>query len=264
MSQVIEHDTIAAELFAARRDRTPVAPLVERFPGFTAVDGYRVQEAFLERLLAEGRDGEDEVRGWKLGLTSRAMQTLLGVDSPDYSRVPTSFVVPAGGTVAVGDFCAPRIEAEIAVVLGSPLSGPTCSVDEVRAAVTGYVAALEIVDSRIRDWKITLPDTVADLASMGAVVLADRVVPPEEWDVRLVGMALSMDGEALSSGAGAAALGNPLAAIAWLVETVHPFGVTLEPGQFVMTGALHAAVPLTPGTYTAEFDRLGSVTLHAT
>jgi 2-keto-4-pentenoate hydratase len=256
----LDHVAIAADLFTARRDRAPIAPLVERFPGFTAVDGYRVQEAFLDRLLADGA----EVRGWKLGLTSKAMQTLLGVDSPDYSRVPSTFVVPPGRTVAVDEFCAPRIEAEIAVVLGAPLSGPTCSVDQVRDAVTGYVAALEIVDSRIRDWRITLPDTVADLASMGAVVLGDRVVPPGEWDARLVGMALSRDGEPQSSGSGAAALGDPLAAVAWLVETLHPFGVGLEAGQFVMTGALHAAVPLTTGRYTAEFDRVGKVSVTVT
>lgn len=255
----IDHGAVAAELFTARRDRAPVPPLVERFPGFTAVDGYRVQEAFLDRLLADGA----EVRGWKLGLTSQAMQTLLGVDSPDYSRVPSTFGVAAGGTVAAADFCAPRIEAEIAVVLGVPLSGPTCSVEQVREAVTGYVAALEIVDSRIENWRITLADTVADLASMGAVVLGDRVVAPGDWDVRLVGMALSRDGRPVSSGAGAAALGDPLAAVAWLVETLHPFGVGLEAGQFVMTGALHAAVPLAPGRYLAEFDRLGTVSVTA-
>jgi 2-keto-4-pentenoate hydratase len=253
----LDHGAIAEELFAARRDRAPVPPLVERYPGFSVVDGYRVQEAFLDRLLAD----EDRVHGWKLGLTSQAMQTLLGVDSPDYSRIPTRFVVPAGGSVAVGDFCAPRIEAEIAAVLGARLSGPTCTLEQVRDAVTGYVAALEIVDSRIRDWRITLPDTVADLASMGAVVLSEEVTPPGRWDVRLVGMALGKDGEPVSSGSGAAALGNPLAAIAWLVETLHPFGVGLEPDQFVMTGALHAAVPLVPGDYLAEFDRLGRVSV---
>jgi 2-keto-4-pentenoate hydratase len=254
----IDHAALGAELHSARRDRTPVDPLVERFPGFSAVDGYRVQEAFLDRLLAGG----DEVRGWKLGLTSRAMQALLGVDSPDYSRVPAGFVVPAGGSVAVADFVAPRIEAEIAVVLDRPLSGPDCTVAEVRAAVGGYLAALEVVDSRIRDWRITLADTVADLASMGAVVLAETAVPPGEWQARLVGMALDADGEVVASGAGAASLGDPLAAIAWLVRTLHPLGASLEAGQFVMTGALHAAVPPARGTtYTAEFDRLGAVSL---
>jgi len=254
----IDHAALGAELHAARRARSPVDPLVERFPGFSPVDGYRVQEAFLDRLLADG----DEVRGWKLGLTSRAMQTLLGVDSPDYSRVPASFLVPAAGTVSVADFLAPRIEAEIAVVLEAPLGGPDCTVAEVRAAVGGYLAALEVVDSRIRDWRITLADTVADLASMGAVVPAEQAAPPGAWDPRLVGTALSADGEVVATGAGAAALGDPLAAVAWLVRTLHPFGATLEAGQFVMTGALHAAVPLRPGTtYTAEFDRLGTVSL---
>jgi 2-keto-4-pentenoate hydratase len=157
---------------------------------------------------------------------------------------------------------APRIEAEIAVVLDAPLSGPDCTAADVRAAVDGYVAALEVVDSRIRDWRITPADTVADLASMGAVVLSEQAVPPGEWEARLVGMALSADGEVVASGAGAAALGDPLAAVAWPVRTLHPFGATLEAGQFVMTGALHAAVPLTPGTtYTAEFDRLGAVSV---
>jgi len=134
----------------------------------------------------------------------------------------------------------------------------------VAAAVSGAVPALEIVDSRIADWQIALADTVADLASSGAVVLGQGV-PPDGFDLRLTGMVLTGNGSLIATGAGAAALGGPLTAVAWLVRTLHPLGGSLQAGQFVMTGALHAAVSLAPGQhYRAEFDRLGPVGLTCT
>jgi 2-keto-4-pentenoate hydratase len=248
----------AAALYAARRERRPVEPLTAAHPDMTPQDAYAVQQGFVGRLLDDG----DSVVGYKLGLTSAPMQQMFGVDSPDYGPVLRSFVVPDGGCVSLGDFIAPKVEAEIAVVLAEPLAGPRCTALDVARAVAGYVAAVEVVDSRIADWRITLPDTVADLASMGAVVLSDRLVEPGDWDPRLLGMAFTRNGSLVATGAGAAALGGPLTAVAWLVETLHPLGVGLPAGQFVMTGSLHAAVPLAAGdVFRAEFDRLGPVTL---
>jgi len=187
------------------------------------------------------------------------------VDSPDYGPVLSSFVIADGAAVAAGAFIAPRIEAEIAVVLDRRLAGPRCTPLEVAQAVRGYVAAVEIVDSRIADWKIKLPDTVADLASCGAVALSPRLVPPGDFDPSLLGMALRRKGHLVATGAGAAALGGPLSAVAWLVETLHPLGAWLEPGHLVMTGSLHASVPLAAGdVFRAEFDRLGPVTVRVT
>jgi 2-keto-4-pentenoate hydratase len=248
----------ARDLYEARQTGVPIAPLTGRHPGMDLADGYRVQQELVSLLTADG----DRVAGYKLGLTSAPMQKLLGVDSPDFAPVLSSHLHPDGAAVAASSFIAPRVEAEIAVVLRSGLSGPDCTTLDVAAAVSGAVAALEIVDSRIEDWKIALPDTVADLASSGAVVLGPAVTPAEGLDLRLAGMVMSRNGSVIATGAGAAALGSPLYAVAWLVRTLAPLGAGLSAGQFVMTGALHAAVDISPGeNYRAEFDRLGPVRL---
>ena len=219
-------------------------------------DGNRIQQDLVARLAA---DGERTV-GYKLGLTSAPMQQLLGVDSPDFAPVLSSHVHADGDAVTASDFICPRIEAEIALVLRTDLRGPDCTALDVAAAISGAVPALEIVDSRIADWKIKLADTIADLASSGAVVLGPTVTPAAGLDLRLLGMVLTCNGDLIATGAGAAALGNPLQAVAWLVQTLHPLGGYLKAGQFIMTGSLHGAVDITPGQYyRAEFDRLGPV-----
>jgi 2-keto-4-pentenoate hydratase len=248
----------AQDLYEARQTGVPIAPLTERHPGMDLADGYRVQQELTGLLTAAG----DRVAGYKLGLTSAPMQQLMGVDSPDFAPVLASHLHPDGAEVAASSFIAPRVEAEIALVLRADLAGPGCTTLDVAAAVSGAVAALEIVDSRIADWKIALPDTVADLASSGAVVLGPAVTPAEGLDLRLAGMVFSCNGSVIVTGAGAAALGSPLYAVAWLVRTLAPLGGGLKAGQFVMTGALHAAVNICPGqNYRAEFDRLGPVRL---
>lgn len=253
-----EADALGEALYVARRDRVPVPPLTEAHPEMTAHDGYAVQEALVARLLADG----DTIVGYKLGLTSAPMQQLLGVDQPDYGPVLASTVHPNGADVPVDTFIAPRMEGEIAVVLGADLAGPHCTAADALAATAGVSAALEIVDSRVADWRIALPDTIADLASNGAVAFSERVVPVLDFDVRLIGMVFTRNGELVSTGAGAAALGDPMHAVAWLANTLHPMGVTLRAGHVIMTGALHAAVPVRPGdSFTAEFDRLGPVSV---
>ena len=146
--------------------------------------------------------------------------------------------------------------------MGGGCSGPGVTLADAAAAVAGVSASVEIVDSRFQDWRIKLADTVADLASNGAAAVSSRVVPLADVDTRLVGMALSRNGEVIDTGAGAAALGDPIAVVAWLANTLGENGIALEPGHLVMTGALHAAVPMAAGEeYVAEFDRLGSITL---
>jgi 2-keto-4-pentenoate hydratase len=159
-------------------------------------------------------------------------------------------------------FIQPRIEAEICLVLEAPLRGPGVTAMEAYRAVSGGVAALELVDSRIRDWRIKLIDTIADLASSAAAILSARVIPLDGWDPRLCGMVVTKNGRTVDTGAGAAALGNPVTAVAWLANTLATYGVGLEPGWLVMTGALHRAFPVAPGDVVrAEFDRLGPVTV---
>lgn len=249
---------LAEALYRARKSGAPIEPLTADHPDMTVTDAYRVQQGLVKRLLADG----DAVVGYKLGLTSEPMQRLLGVDSPDFAPVLASHVHQDGAQIAASWFIRPRIEAEIALVLSEDLSGPGCAEADAAKAVGGARPAIEIVDSRIRDWKIKLADTVADLASSGAIVLGDRVHPiPGGFDLRLVGMAFSRGARLVATGAGAAALGSPLVAVAWLANTLHEVGDSLRAGQFVMTGALHAALDIGPGQdFRAEFDHLGSVT----
>ncbi|WP_291413155.1 fumarylacetoacetate hydrolase family protein [Actinophytocola sp.] len=248
----------AKQLHEARRTGVPVAPFTDADPTLGADEGYLIQQELVKLLLADG----DRIVGHKVGLTSKPMQRMLGMDSPDFAPVLESTVYADGAELSVGSFIAPKIEAEIVFVMGSRLRGPGVTVDEARAAVSGVAASVEIVDSRIVDWKIRLADTIADLASSGAVARSDRLVPLSEVDTRLVGMVLSRNGELVGTGAGAAALGDPVGVVAWLANTLGERGVALEPGHLVMTGALHAAVPMAAGdVYLAEFDRLGSVTV---
>jgi len=248
----------ARALYDARRTRVPIPPFTDADPTLGMADGYAIQRELIDLLLADG----DRIVGHKVGLTSKPMQQMVGVDSPDYGPVLASTIYRDGDTIPVSRFIAPKVEAEIVFVIGERLMGPGVTVTQAHAAIAGAVAAMEIVDSRIADWRIKLADTVADLASNGAMATSSRVVPITELDPRLVGMTLTRNGELIDTGAGAAALGDPVAVVAWLANVLGADGVALEPGHLIMTGALHAAVPMTPGdVFRAEFDRLGPITV---
>jgi 2-keto-4-pentenoate hydratase len=245
-------------LYGARRSGVPIEPLTDSHADMSVTDAYRVQRDLVARLLAEG----DRIVGYKLGLTSGPMQRMLGIDTPDFAPVLASHVHPDGAEVTAGAFIHPKAEAEIALVLSDDLTGPDCTALDVARAVAGATAAIEIVDSRISGWRIKLADTIADLASSGAIVLGSAIVPTAGLDLRLTGMVFSLDGEVIATGAGAAALGSPLHATAWLVRTLAGLGESLRAGQFIMTGALHAAIDIAPGQrFRAEFDRLGPVSM---
>ncbi|WP_346095755.1 2-keto-4-pentenoate hydratase [Streptomyces olivaceiscleroticus] len=248
----------ARALYDARRTRTPIAPFTDTDPTLGMADGYAVQRELTDLLLADG----DRIAGYKVGLTSEPMQKLIGVDSPDYGPVLASTLYRDGAEIPLSRFIAPRVEAEIVFVLGERLAGPGVTVARARTAIAGAVAGMEIIDSRIADWRVKIADTVADLASNGAMAFASRLIPLADLDVRLLGMTLTRNGELVDTGAGAAALGDPVAVVAWLANVLGENGVALEPGHLIMTGALHAAVPMTPGdVFRAEFDRLGAVTV---
>jgi 2-keto-4-pentenoate hydratase len=248
----------ARALYDARRTRVPIPPFTDDDPSLGMADGYAIQRELIQLLLADG----DRIVGHKVGLTSKPMQKMVGVDSPDYGPVLASTIYRDGDTIPASRFIAPKIEAEIVFVIGERLEGPGVTVTQAHAAIAGAVAAMEIVDSRIADWRIKLADTVADLASNGAMATSSRIVPITDIDTRLVGMTLTRNGELIDTGAGAAALGDPVAVVAWLANVLGGDGVALEPGHLIMTGALHAAVPMTPGdVFRAEFDRLGPITV---
>jgi 2-keto-4-pentenoate hydratase len=254
----------ARALYEARQSRQQIEPFTDADPDLGMADGYAVQQELVKLLLADG----DRIVGYKVGLTSKPMQKMIGVDTPDYGPVLGSTVYADGDAVPVSAFIQPKIEAEIAFVLGSPLAGPGVSVLDARRAIAGMTAAVEIVDSRFADWRIRLADTVADLASNGAVAISSRVVPLEGVETlipRLIGMVLTRQGDLVDTGAGAAALGDPVRVVAWLANTLGSMGAKLEAGHLVMTGALHAAVPMRAGdVFRAEFDRLGPLTVRVT
>jgi 2-keto-4-pentenoate hydratase len=248
----------ARALYEARRDRKAIAPFTDDDPTLGMADGYAVQEELIKLILADG----DTIVGYKVGLTSKPMQQMIGVDTPDYGPVLGSTVYRDRDAISVGAFIAPRLEAEIVFVMGTELRGPGVTVTDAHRAVAGVAASMEIVDSRFADWRIKLADTVADLASNGAVAMSGHLVPLANLDTRLIGMTLTRNGELIDTGAGAAALGDPVAVVAWLANTLGRVGISLQPGHLVMTGALHAAVPMNAGdVFRAEFDRLGPVTV---
>lgn len=235
----------------------PVDPLTQTHPDFDLDDAYEVQLLQVRSRLAEGRI----VKGHKVGLTAPAMQKQLGVDQPDYGHLFDDMFHAEHSAIPMTRFLQPRIEPEIAFVLKKPLSGPGVTAAEALAAVDFVLPSLEIVDSRIRDWKIGLFDTIADNASSGAVVLGSRPTPVDAVDLRLTGCTLTKNAQVVATGAGGAVLGSPLNSLVWLANTVGARGVVLEAGHVVLPGSCTSMVPVAAGdTVTATFAGLGSVT----
>jgi 2-keto-4-pentenoate hydratase len=256
MSDTKEINRIANELKRAQATCTQVDPLTERYPHLTVADAYAIQLLNIQERLAAG----ERVVGKKIGLTSKGMQNLLGVYEPDYGHLLHPMAVPNGETIPAKKLIQPRCEGEIAFLLKRDLQGPGVTSAEVLSATEAVLAALEIVDSRVRDWKIKLVDTVADNASSGMLVLGNKLVSPANLDLRLVGMVFEKNGEMVNNGAGAAVLGHPASAVAWLANKLAEFEVTLKAGEVILSGALTAAAPAAAGDcFQAEFDHLGSV-----
>lgn len=253
----LQRGEATSRLLDAYRTRTPIDPLTETYAGMDLDDAYAIQLAQIDQLLGEGRI----VKGHKVGLTSAAMQRLLGVTEPDYGHLLDDFFHLEHQPIPASRFLQPRIEPEIAFVLKTALSGPGVTLHEAVAAVDFVLPALEIVDSRIRDWKIGLFDTIADNASSGAVVLGSTPTPLSSVDLRLTGGVMHKNAEVAGTGAGGAVLGSPINALVWLANTLGARGISLEAGQVVLPGAICAMVPVAAGdTVTATFAGLGSVT----
>lgn len=247
----------ADALLGAYRSKTPLDPITPRFADAPLSIAYQIALAQVQEWEKNG----DTVKGHKVGLASRAMQRQMGVDQPDFGHLTASMFHLEHQPIPADTYIQPRIEPEIAFVLGRPLTGPGVTVAEAAAAVDFVLPALEIVDSRIRNWEIGIFDTVADNASSGGVVLGSRPTTLSSIDLRLAGCTLHVDGDLVATGAGGAVLGSPLNALVWLANTVGPLGVTLEPGHVVLPGSMTKAVPISPGnTIVATIAGLGSVT----
>jgi 2-oxopent-4-enoate/cis-2-oxohex-4-enoate hydratase len=231
------------ELYDALRACRVVDPLTTRHPDITIEDAYRIQQRLTARRLAAG----ETIVGKKIGVTSKAVMDMLGVYQPDFGMLTDAMVYNEGQAIEAATLIQPKAEGEIAFVLKRDLMGPGISSADVIAATEGVMACFEIVDSRIRDWKIRIQDTVADNASCGVFVLGDRMVPPLEVDLVTCGMVLEKNGEIVATGAGAAALGAPANAVAWLANTLGVLGIALKAGEVVLSGSLAIMVPVKAG-----------------
>lgn len=247
----------AAERLLAAYDGGPIPPLTATYEGMALDDAYAVQQLQISALLERGRT----IKGHKVGLTSAAMQKLLGVSEPDYGHLLDDFFYLEHMPIPSSRFLQARIEPEVAFVLKKPLQGPGVTVSEAISAVDYVLPALEIVDSRIENWKIGLFDTIADNASSAAVVLGSTPTPLADVDLRLMGAVMHKNGQVAGTGAGGAVLGSPINSLVWLANTVGARGVVLDAGHVILPGAVCAMVPVAAGdTVTATFAGLGSVT----
>lgn len=248
----------AAALAIAERECVPIDPVSRHWSGLDVVDAYEIQSINAQQRLAAG----GALRGHKVGLTSRAMQQMLGVQEPDYGHLFADMFWPDGSTVPIDELCQPRVEIEVAFVLHDTLSGPGVTVADVLRTTAFVLPAIEIIDSRVRDWEITLADTIADNASSARVVLGGKATRTDGIDLRLLGCVLRRNGEIVETGASGAALGNPAGAVAWLANKLAEFGVGLETGHVVMPGACTRAIDVHRGdVIRGEFDELGSVSV---
>jgi 2-keto-4-pentenoate hydratase len=249
---------LADELWDADRTAKPVAPLTDRHGDLGIEDAYAIQTINIERRIAAG----ERVIGRKVGLTSKPMQQLLGVDEPDFGVLTDAMLVEDGDLIDLSRLVQPRMEAELAFVMARDLAGPGISAAVALDAIAGVLPAVEVVDSRVADWKIKLVDTVADNASSGLFVIGGRMRPVADLDLRLLGVVISRNGELLDTGAGAAILGNPARCVAWIANKLGSLGEGLKAGDIVLPGAVHKMVPVQPGdVFRAEYAHLGAVTV---
>lgn len=239
------HDKLGLELYEALRARNVLAPLTDRYNELSVDDAYTISRSFLERRIADG----ERVIGKKIGVTSKPVQDMLNVHQPDFGFL-TDAMLADGGCVNMGDLIQPRAEAEIAFRLKSPLKGPGVTPGDVLAATDYVTPCFEIVDSRIRDWKIKIQDTIADNASCGVFALGEARGDPRALDLAGLKVEVDKNGERLSEGFGSAVQGAPENAVAWLANTLGEYGIPFEAGELILSGSL---VPLEP---VARGDRM--------
>jgi 2-oxo-hept-3-ene-1,7-dioate hydratase len=255
----------AAALDEAERTRVQIRQLSQAHPGITVADAYRIQRAWIDRKLAGGR----RIIGHKIGLTSKAMQQALNIDTPDSGYLLDDMLFADGGEVPTGRFIATRIEVELAFVIKTRLEGPDCSLFDVMNATDYVVPALEILDTRIErvdpQTKATrkIADTIADNAANAGIVVGGRPFKPDAADLRWVAAILTKNAAVEETGVAAGVLNHPANGIAWLVRNLFPHGLALEPGQVVLSGSFVRPVEACKGdTFQADFGPFGTVGCH--
>ena len=258
MLSVSTREELAAELAEAERTRVPMTPLTSNHSDIDVVDAYEIQLINIRQRVAEGA----RVVGHKVGLSSEAMQKMMGVDEPDYGHLLADMEVFEDKPVPAGRFLYPRVEVEVGFILADDLPGAGCTEDDVLAATAAFAPSIELIDTRIKDWKIALCDTIADNASSAGYVLGKERVSPKDIDIRAIDAVLTRNGEVVAEGRSDAVLGNPVTAVAWLARKVDSFGVRLKAGDIVLPGSCTRAIDARPGDqFIADFAGLGSVRL---
>nr|WP_313801434.1 fumarylacetoacetate hydrolase family protein [Sphingobium sp.] len=243
----MSNELLADELYRALREERTVPPLMGRYPDLTIDDAYAISLGALERRKADG----ERVVGKKIGVTSKAVQDMLGVHQPDFGFLTDRMFVEGDIDIAANGLIQPRAEAEIGFILKDSLQGPGVTAQQVIAATEAIVPCFEIVDSRIQDWKIGIVDTVADNASCGVYVLGEARADPQAHDLPNLHVTVTKNGQPLSEGYGHAVQGSPAEAVAWLANTLGAYGVTLEAGDVILSGSL---VPLEPAKAGDVFE----------
>lgn len=257
----MDHKKAAQQLWDAEQGRYQIDMLTLHDPDMTVEDAYAVQ---LENVRRREELGQ-KVIGMKIGLTSAGMQKLLNVNEPDYGHLFDNMLLLERDTCSMSGLIQPKVEGELSFCLNKTLKGPGVTIADVYDATAWVTPSIEIVDSRIKDWKIKLCDTIADNGSSARFMLGGRMVPVGAVDMRLTGMTLEKNGELVSSGTTAEVWGNPAASVAWLANKLGQFGIELKAGSIVMAGAVTAALPAQAGdAFTVSFQGLGSVTVKFT
>lgn len=253
---------LASELEDAERERTPIAQFSNRFPHMTIEDGYRVGRAWVSVKKANGA----KVRGHKIGLTSRAMQHSARINEPDYGTLLDYMFHTEGSTIPWSQFIAPKVEAELAFVLKSPIEGPDATIYDVLSATDYVVPAIEIIDSRVvrvdpeTGRRRTVQDTIADNAAKAAVVTGGLPVRPDTLDLRWAGVILSRNGTIEETGLAAGVLNHPANGVVWLANKLAPWGERLDVGEIVLGGSFTRPVDAAPGdTFAADYGSLGCI-----
>ncbi|MDT5335238.1 MAG: 2-oxo-hept-3-ene,7-dioate hydratase, partial [Mycobacterium sp.] len=255
---------IARRLYEAEKDRTPIRQLSLDFPDMTIEDAYAVQRALVALKVADGR----KIKGRKIGLTSKVMQRTVSIDEPDYGALFDDMFVSDGGRVALGRFIRPRVEVELAFVLGEALAGPDVTLFDVLRATEFVTPALEILDARVQmsdpetGHLRTIVDTISDNAANAGLVLGGRVVRPLDVDLRWVAALLLRNGVIEESGVAAAVLNHPGNGVAWLANRLAPHDVSLQPGEVILSGSFTKPVFAEPGdVFVADYGPLGTVSV---
>ena len=250
-----DRETAAQFLLTAERERTPIVQLSTRWPHITFEDAYAIQRVVQQRKMAEGR----RLIGHKVGLTSKAMQQASQINEPDYGHLLDNMMIADGAKVPHANYCAPRVEIELAFILGRPLAGPGVGLVDVMRATEYVVPALELVDARVQNPR-KIFDTIADNGAAAGIVIGGRPIRPMDVDLRWVGGILYRNGEIEETGLAAGVLGHPALGVAWLANKLADHGVRLEAGHLVLAGSFTRVIWAQKGdTVHGDFGPLGSL-----